>query len=209
MSTTRPMISFGFTSETFPSGTHMCYIFNDDDERHQLIAKYLESGLKGHEKVGYFASALSAKPADEVLSDLGVGPVPNLKSGQFEASLAEDVYCPGHIFSPDHMLTTLRRFYSDSVAEGYAGARVSGEMEWALKGIPGSERLREYEARINTIVDEYPVTALCQYDARLFDGATLFETLRVHPMMVIRGQVVHNPYYIPAADYLRSFCHKA
>jgi hypothetical protein len=82
-------------------------------------------------------------------------------------------------------------------------------MEWALKGIPGSERLIEYEAGINTIVGEHPITALCQYDARLFDGATLFEVLRVHPMMVIRGQVVRNPYYIPPEEYLKRFAPKA
>jgi hypothetical protein len=196
----------GFTSELFPAGTHMCYIFNDDDERHQLIAKYIESGLRDNEEVGYFHSKLEEKPVEESLKDLGVDPIPpNLKPGQFKSSFADDTYCPGHVFTPEGMFGRLREFYDGAMAAGYRAARASGEMEWALKHIPGSERLIEYEAGINLLVNDYPFTAICQYDARLFDGATLFEVLRVHPAMVIRGQVVRNPYYIPAEEYLKRF----
>ncbi len=76
------LTSRGFTAELFPAGTHMCYIYNDDRERLELISKFVESGLQAH----------------------------------------------------------------------------------------------------------------CQYDARRFDGATLFDVLKVHPMMIIRGQVVRNPF---------------
>ena len=75
-------------------------------------------------------------------------------------------------------------------------------MGWALEGLPGTERLIEYEARVNTVVAEYPCTACCQYDARRFDGATLFHVLSVHPAMVVHGQVVRNPYYIPPEKFL-------
>lgn len=92
--------------------------------------------------------------------------------------------------------------HSSSIGEGYGGACASGEMSWALRGVPGSERLTEYEALINTIVREYPTTAVCQYDARRFDGATLFDVLAVHPMMIIRGQVVRNPCYVAPEQFL-------
>jgi hypothetical protein len=78
-------------------------------------------------------------------------------------------------------------------------------MDWALKGFAGTERLIEFEAAVNTIVGECPITGLCQYDARLFDGETLFEVLRAHPMMVVRGQVVRNPGYVPPEEYLKRF----
>jgi hypothetical protein len=44
-----------------------------------------------------------------------------------------------------------------------------------------------------------PVTAICQYDTRLFDGETLYRLLTVHPMMIVRGRVVRNPYYTAVA----------
>ena len=188
--------------ETFPAGTHMCYIFNDDEERRSMIAKYIESGLRGDEAVHYFAHAVPVGTPDEVFSELGVRP-PKIRPGQFLLSQADKTYCPDGTFIPDRMLGNLRKSYTDAIADGYAGARASGEMDWALQGLPGSDRLIEYEALINTIVGEYPITALCQYDARRFDGATLFNVLNVHPMMVVRGHIVRNPYYVQPEEFLK------
>jgi hypothetical protein len=194
-------ISMGIGTENFPAGTHMCYIFNEDDEKRNLIAKYIESGLRGGEIVRYFAETPSAGTLNEMLSDLGVKP-PVVRPGQFQLAKAAETYCPDGTFIPERMLAGLRTIYDEAIADGYAGARASGEMGWALQGLPGSDRLIEYEALINTIVEEHPITALCQYDARRFGGDTLFDVLSVHPMMVVRGQIVRNPYYIPPEAFL-------
>jgi len=77
-------------------------------------------------------------------------------------------------------------------------ARVTGEMSWALRGYPGSERLMEYEARINKVVQTHPITAMCQYDANKFDGDLIFKALQGHPYMVMNAQLVKNPYYVGA-----------
>jgi hypothetical protein len=137
----------------------------------------------------------------QALADAGIGAAANVKPGQFKVSPANDIYCPDHHFVPDRMLDFLCGSYTRSIAEGYAGSRVSGEMEWSRQSIPGSERLIDFESRINTISAEYPITPICQCDARKFDGATLFKVLKVHPMMIVRGQVVHNPYHIPPEHY--------
>jgi len=41
--------------------------------------------------------------------------------------------------------------------------------------------LIEYEMMLNTVESDFPHSGMCQYDARLFDGATLFRVLQVHP----------------------------
>ena len=64
----------------------------------------------------------------------------------------------------------------------------------------------EYESRVSMLLKEVPITAVCQYDANTFDGATIMEVLKVHPMMVIRGTVVHNPYYVPPEEFLAHHC---
>lgn len=60
----------------------------------------------------------------------------------------------------------------------------------------------EYEARVSLLLRDHPVTAVCQYDARAFDGAVIMDVLKVHPLMVIRGAVVHNPFFVRPEDYL-------
>ena len=39
-------------------------------------------------------------------------------------------------------------------------------------------------------------------DARRFDGATILDVLRVHPMMIVHGQIVRNPYYTRPSEFL-------
>lgn len=194
-------ISLGIGTDTFVPGTHMCYIFNDEAERQSLIARYIESGLGAGEAVHYFPTSPPRGGADAFLSQLKIDAGPNLQPGQFSLLAAAEAYCPDGTFIPARMLERLRETYAASIAGGYTGARASGEMAWALENRPGSDRLIEYEALINTIVAEHPITALCQYDARLFDGGTLFDVLNVHPMMVVRGQVVYNPYYIAPKEF--------
>ena len=62
--------------------------------------------------------------------------------------------------------------------------------------MPGVERWIEYEAMLNSLVEEIPIHGvMCQYDVSKIDGSMLFDVLNVHPMMIVAGQVVHNPYF--------------
>ena len=72
-------------------------------------------------------------------------------------------------------------------------------------GTPGSDRLMEYEALVNNVLKTHPITAVCQYDANRFSGATIVDVLKVHPMMIVRGQIVRNPYYMKPEDFLKDF----
>jgi hypothetical protein len=139
------------------------------------------------------------------LSEAGVAACAG-ESRQVQVSPAESVYCPGGRFSPEVMFETLREFRRESDTAHYNGVRVSGEMGWALRGIPGSDRLLEYEAGVNYVLPETGITAMCQYDANIWDGATILHILRVHPMMVVHGHVVQNPYYMTPEEYLRKYC---
>ncbi len=195
-------MSLGFTHEAFPAGTHMCYIYNDDDECRDALAKYIESGLLEGEEVHYFYHATRGETPEAAQQRIGVRVPAEGSNGVFRLARALDAYCPDGTFVPERMLDRLRETYLSSIKKGFAGARVSGEMGWALEGLPGTERLIEYEALVNTVVAEYPCTALCQYDARRFDGATLFHVLSVHPAMVVQGQVVRNPYFIQPETFL-------
>jgi len=193
MNQSRRSVPLGKSRELFPEGSHVCLLYSDDRERRDEIGAYLSLGLEGREKVGYFADTTAPEEIAAWLASAGAAP--GAIEEAFRVLDAPGVYCPSGRFEPDEMLATLRRFYEEAIGAGYPGARITGEMTWALRGFPGSERLVEYEARINTLVEATPITAVCQYDARRFDGATILDVLRVHPMMIVHGQIVRNPYY--------------
>ncbi len=136
------------------------------------------------------------------MRELGVTLPDELDGRQYSFLQAEQTYCPDGTFQVERMIDTLAQAHHRSIREGYVGARLSGEMTWSKRGHAGSENLAEYECRINILVRTVPATAVCQYDAQRFDGARLYDILRVHPMMIVHGQVVMNPCYVEAEEFL-------
>ncbi len=194
-------VFLGFDPGKYPEGIHMCFIFSDDEERKHVLAKFMESGFGEDDQVAYFVDTMSPAELREHFSAMGVH-LPDDDSCLLLS--AEETYCPDGAFAVERMLSTLENAYLRCCESGHSGLRVTGEMNWALRGMPGSERLIEYESRVNDVLKKFPVTAICQYDARLFDGATLYRLLTVHPMMIVNGRVVRNPYYIHPEQEARS-----
>ena len=205
MNSPRREVDMGFTKESFLEGTHMCLIYDDDEQRAMVIGQFLAKGITLGEQVGYFADTTAPEEVETWLQDAGLDPSSGKRDGNFGVFKAQDTYCPSGRFDPSEMLFRLGGCYDKAMQAGYRGARVSGEMSWALRGIPGSGRLLEYEALINTISDKQFVTPICQYDARRFDGATLLNVLKVHPLMIVQGRIVQNPYYISPQEFIEEF----
>ena len=200
---TSPIIDMGFTAEPFPANTHMCYIFNDEEERRDVVARYTNSGLTHDELVGYFADLDNADLIEDYLASMGIHPPADDQRDHVMFCPAHSVYCPDGHFTAQGMINRLKDLHHTCQEHHWPNVRVTGEMSWALSpDITGAEALVEYESRLNLLMRTNPLTAICQYDANQFDGATLFEILQVHPMMVVRGQIVHNPYYIPPEEFL-------
>ncbi|MBI5895883.1 MAG: MEDS domain-containing protein [Desulfobacterales bacterium] len=195
-------ISLGFTNDKTPAGTHICQIFSDDDERSEALLKFLASGLADGERAACFSEKVTEQTIRGFFTDHGLSYERLSGSGAFSLSGAREVYFEGNRFDPDRMLTILTRYYQESLSMGFNGARVIGEMSPEVQQVPGGERLLEYESRVSLLLKTHPVTSVCQYDARAFDGATIMDILKVHPLMVVRGSVIRNPFFIPPEEFL-------
>jgi hypothetical protein len=187
-------VALGFASEDYPAGAHICYLYHDDDERRRVIPAFVKSSLSAGMVVSYFADVPDEGSLTEALEELGVLPVDKMDQNRLEIFQATSFCCPDNRFVPAAMLARLRGRYARGRANGDNGACVAAEMTWALHGIPGTEKLVAFEDRINGVVATHPMTILCQYDMRRFDGATAFGILGVHPMLLSHGQVIPNPY---------------
>ncbi|MDZ7792617.1 MAG: hypothetical protein U5P10_02675 [Spirochaetia bacterium] len=47
-------VDLGFGHTTLPPGTHICQIYNDEDERNEALLKFLSKGIELREKSGLF-----------------------------------------------------------------------------------------------------------------------------------------------------------
>jgi hypothetical protein len=75
-------------------------------------------------------------------------------------------------------------------------------MEWALKALPGSEQLVEYESRLNLIVDRHTDLVVCAYRHGKFSASVVMDILRAHPMVLLGNELRPNPLYLPTERFL-------
>ena len=195
-------VSLGFTEGKFPAGTHMCQIFGDDAEREETILKYLLSGIQGGERFACFSDKTRAHEMSAFLAENGISFEDARKAKQISLTGTGEIYFPDGKFDPDRMLNLLATHYESSVADGYPADRIIGEINSDICDLPGGKRLCEYECRINILLRDHPVTVVCQYDVSAFDGSTIMDVLKVHPMMVVRGAVVRNPFFMKPEEFL-------
>ncbi len=202
METKQKTISLGFTSQEFEPGIHICQIFNSDEERHESLVNFIVSGLKTGEKTLCFTENEEEENLIDAFQAEGFNLVDLTEKGDFSLSGTREAYFKEDRFDPERMLGLLKAFQEESVQEKHSGCRVIGEMTSDIEHIDGGSRLLEYESKVTLLIKEYPINAVCQYDARAFDGATILDVLKVHPYMIVRGKVVHNPFFEPAEEYL-------
>ncbi len=183
-------------------GDHLCCLYETEEEHRAVLTPFLRQGLERDEKVLYILDAHTAEDILEYFRDDGLDVEPYLSRGQLAILTPDDTYMREGVFDPEGMIELLRAETEQAVADGYQAMRVTGETTWALRGLPGSERLIEYEARLNEFFPGSKCLAICQYDRRRFDPTVLLDVLRTHPIAVIGTELFDNFYYIPPAQFL-------
>lgn len=183
-------------------GDHLCCLYESEDEHRGSLAPFLRQGLEQGEKVVYIAEDHTPQQVFGYLEDAGYKVAPHLANGQLRVVTPAETYLREGSFDPDKMIVFLRTETERAIAEGYPTLRVTGEMTWSLNGVPGSDRLIEYEAKLNHFFPGSPCLAICQYDRRRFSSDTVLGVLSTHPIAVVGSRMYENFYYIPPEDFL-------
>jgi len=205
MKNSKSKISLGFTDQSFDQGVHICQIYNSEEERHDILYDFLVTGLEGGEDVTIFSEEEIEISLSDLLEEKGISCQREKTSDKLSLFKTGEIYFEDGKFDPEKILKLLRNFYEESQKRGRKGARVLGEMTPEIDNIPGGSRLLEYESKVSMLLRKYPVTTVCQYDSRQFDGSTIMDILKVHPYMIVRGSVVQNPFFIQPEVYLSQY----
>ena len=176
-------------------GDHLCILYETEQQHQELLTSFIRSGLEQGQKVVYIVDSHTADVILEYLAKVGVETAGYMDSGQLSILNVEGSYLREGSFDPDAMIDLLRREERLALEEGYSALRVTGEMTWVLRGQPGSERLIEYEAKLNTYFPGSRALALCQYDRWAFDARLLLDVIATHPIVVIGTEAYDNFYY--------------
>ncbi len=189
-------LSLGFGGYTCNWGVHMCGLYDSDAERDALVYDYLHQGDVDGERLRFYHAdptpeRFKREYARRFPAEAGHPDDP----ARFTLLSSEQRCYPTGRFEPLSQDPKLRAFREQ--AAGGPGIRGVGEMDWALQGVPGTEYLLPYEARLNNLFDGVPALMLCIYDLRRFSGSTIMGVLRTHRYSIVRGMIVENPYYDP------------
>ena len=187
-----------FSLQGLGPGDHVCCIYRTEAEHRAVLAPFLKYGLERNEKVFYIVDAHTAAQVIDYMRKEGVDIGKYVKKGQFSVLRVSDAYMKEGVFDPNKMIALLKSETAKALKEGYSALRVTGEMSWALKGLPGSERLFEYEAMLNDFFPGSRALAICQYDARKFSPEVLLNVIDTHPIAGIGTTFYDNFYFMPA-----------
>ncbi|MFP4393186.1 MAG: MEDS domain-containing protein [Desulfohalobiaceae bacterium] len=183
-------------------GDHLCCMYMTEAEHQEVLVPFIRDGLQQSHRVIYIVDARTAETVLGYLRQEGLDPEQDQRSGSLIISSSQDTYLRNGSFDPDSMLSLLHKEVQQAEKEGFQALRVTGEMSWALRGLPGSERLMEYEAKLNHFFPGHKAIGLCQYDMRRFEPDVLLDVLATHPIAVVRNVCYENMYYVPPDEFL-------
>jgi DNA-binding CsgD family transcriptional regulator len=183
-------------------GDHACCFYETAEKHRAVLTPFLRQGLERGRKVVYILDVSTAEAILAYFRRDGLDVEPYLARGQMVFLTRDETYMQEGVFDPDRMIVELQAQTDQALAEGYPGLRITGEMGWALRGLPGSERLIEYEGKVNEFFPGSKCVGLCQYDWRAFGPPLLLDVLSTHPVAVVNAILYDNYYYMSPATVL-------
>jgi hypothetical protein len=182
---------------------HICAFFDSRDEQYQILNPYFQEGLAAGEEVVTIVESDFHQEHIRRMAEGGVKVGAGLESGQLKIVASEESYLKDSVFVVERMVAMLEDVLRNASAGPFGSVRTMGDMEWALRNLPGTDELIVYEARVNLLADHHDCTLLCAYDVNRFSGRVIADVLATHSHVVINGKVHENPYFVDPVRYLQ------
>ncbi|MEA2706864.1 MAG: hypothetical protein QOH22_1652 [Gemmatimonadaceae bacterium] len=153
-------------------GNHLCGIYGSDAGRLDLAVPFLLEGLQKKSVCFLVAPADAQKDILKAMRKKRPSVDADIEAGRLIVS--------EHQQSPAEQCSFFEVAMRKAEGEGVDSFRVVGDM-WGLRLLVSPEQMIELEVGFERlIVPQFPVVALCAYDARKFTGVELLDALKDH-----------------------------
>ncbi|MDC4204251.1 MAG: MEDS domain-containing protein [Candidatus Manganitrophus sp.] len=180
---------------------HLCLLYETPQEQLAAAISFIRIGLERGEQCIYIVDHHAAETIADAMRQEGIDVDAALQSHALIIAQKRDAYLIEGHFDPDRMISFLEQAVHSAERAGFSALRVTGEMTWAMGGDSGTERLIEYEAKLNRFFSKHNVSAICQYDRKRFSPEVLLDVIRTHPKVISGGVVCRNHYYVPPDEF--------
>jgi hypothetical protein len=200
------MMTYGHSVE-FAGGVlgehrHICAFFNSADEEHRVLQSFVKDGFSRGEKAFHIVDPARRHQHLKWLTDAGIDVEQATGSGQLAMRSWDQAYLRQGRFDQDAMLALIEETLQTGAAEGYPLTRLVAQMEWACSEKPGVNDLVEYETRLNYVLPRYHDAVICTYDLARFGSSVAMDIMRTHPVAIIGGVLLENPFFVPPDQFL-------
>lgn len=189
-----------FTDEgaSVGAGAHVCAMGESTEGVLKTLAQTFAVGLRNGERCAYIGPERSV---DEVRRQLARSEV-DVADAEGRGALIfvadrRPLLKGGARFDPLHLLQVIKDLFSATLEAGYLGLRLSADVPWIACDVPGGDRILEFEAMADEVVNVpgTPFLAICQYRLSDLEPEDSLRILERHPLTLIGERIFVNDRY--------------
>ena len=192
-----------FAGNHLDEARHVCAFFNSDDEEYRVLLPFMKDGFECGDKAIHVVNPDQRQDHLRRLAAVGIDPTAAQQRGQFELRINTDTYLRDGLFDQDRMLETFEQLASGNAKGAFPRSRIVCRMDWAAEGRSHVDNLIEFESRVNDVWRCHDDAVICVYNLAKFGGETVIDIMRTHPMIIIGGTLLQNPFFVPPEQFLR------
>jgi hypothetical protein len=198
--TTVEEISLGITEQKVKLGSHLVYFWQTDAE-FERGTRFLREGLRGRDYCVVFGHDEANAKVCKILASAGFN-VSGLKETGRLTILRRQLSAPA-------TLGSITALFQAAVRAGVPAIRFLGNLGMGQQPLPdGAADVLELEARVTSTAQRFPCVVVCMYDVNTLPGRIVLQGgFQTHSLAVCGDELRQNPYYVPAAEFLRGLKH--
>lgn len=193
------------------AGVHICAMHFGTRDRDQVLLPFLGDGLARGDKC---FTAVNEDDSADLISKLTellgteVDVSRSISREQLEIrTSSEQVLSPDH-FDPSAVIEFWDTSVTSALTNGFGFVRLTAEASWWMPQLPRLEDLIGYESELNRFTAKHPQAILCTYDLTQYNESIVLDLLKTHPMVLLSGIPIENPYYLTPDEFLAQRSHR-
>src|SRR3954451_23413413 len=161
------------------AGDYACGQFATDDAQAQLVGSFARDAVVRGDRIFYLADRSDETDVVDFLANAGLDGRSMLNSGALHVMHSSELDMEDG-FDGARQLSAWRKLTAAARADGYRGLAATAEMSWALSRKVDRDALVAYEASAEPVFMTGELSAICQYDMRVFDRDLLRQAGHAH-----------------------------
>ncbi len=185
---------------------HVCAFFANDEEEYRVLLPFIREGLSCGDKTVNVINPEAREEHLRRLAQANIDATAHEQSGHLEIRVNTEVYLRDGRFDQDQMLAAFEEMArSARIVEGFPMSRIVCRMDWACGEQSRIQDVIEFESRVNDVWRQYDDAVICTYHLGQLSGDAVIDIMRTHPMVIVGGQLQHNPFFTPPEMFLHEF----